>query len=285
MRNGRYGDYEDDFDSRGDDRGLGRARDHERDHDRDVDRDVDRDADRDEDREGSGHGRERDDGEREGGLMTMTRRDSERDVRDIYNASLDDMRSFLREREGDQEDPMKSVTSNAVTGLEIVAGAAIAGFLAQRFRQAGAVVPVGITLAALGLAAAQFNKAGKFSPDLRNISFGALASAVALWAAGRGAISAEGVALGGQPMTAGMLPGMAPPALAPLAQMYMQQSQPMPMQQQMPMPMPMPIPMQRPQQQPQQQPPAMRAFVPPAFMAQPGVGRMDFANLVTPRER
>ena len=260
----RFGRYEDDFDGHGNDRGFDRARDPERDHERETDRDEDRDD------EGGGRGRERDDGEREGGLMTMTRRDSERDVRDIYNASLGDMKQFLREREGDQEDPMKSVTSNAVVGLEIAVGAAIAGFLAQRFRQAGAVVPVGITLAALGLAAAQFNKAGKFSPDLRNISFGALASAVALWAAGRGAISSEGAAFGvqpgGQPVTAGFFPGMTPPALPttmpPLAPMYMQQPQQMQPSMQRPQPQGMPV------------------FVPPAFVAAPAASRMDFTHLV-----
>ena len=242
----RYGDYEDDFA----DRGGSRERDDGRDHERDRDREDDDARDHDSDRDGGGHGSERDDDDREGGLMTMTRRDSERDVRDLYNSSLSDMRQFLREREG-AEDPMKSVTSNAVIGLEISAGAIIAGFLAQRFRQAGAVVPVGVTLAALGLVAAQFNKAGKFSPDLRYVSFGALASALALWAAGRGAISAEGFTFG-PTATAGMLPGTAPT------------------------PMLQPLPMQQPMQQP------MPAFVPQQVHAvpRPTVGMMDFHNLV-----
>ena len=253
----RYGDYEDDFDEHG----RGRSRDRGLDHERDRDRDSDRDADRDSDRDGGGSGSERDDERDDDGLMTMTRRDSERDVRDLYNSSLDDMRRFLREREG-AEDPMKSVTSNAVVGLEIVAGAALAGFLAQRFRQAGAVVPVGITLAALGLAAAQFNKAGKFSPDLRNVSFGALASAVALWAAGRGMITTEAAAFG--PNTAGMLPGAAAPAAPSMffAQpVQVQQMQPPPAQWMQP-------PMQRPV---------------PAFVPQRVQPMMDFHNLVAQR--
>ena len=252
----RYGDYEDDFDERGSGRSLGRGRDHDREHDNDRDSDSDRDHDRD----GGGSGSERDDERDDDGLMTMTRRDSERDVRDLYNSSLDDMRRFLREREG-ADDPMKSVTSNAVTGLEIVAGAALAGFLAQRFRQAGAVVPVGITLAALGLAAAQFNKAGKFSPDLRNISFGALASAVAIWAAGRGMITTEAAAFG--PNTAGMFPGTAAPVPAPVFASPFAQPQ---MQQPMQRPMPS---MYRPQPAP--------VFAPRQV---PMVGAMDFHNLV-----
>ena len=254
----RYGDYEDDFDDRGSGRGLDRGRDHDRDNDRDDDHS---------DRDGGGSGSESDDDEGEGGLMTMTRRDSERDVRDLYNTSLDDMRRFLREREG-AEDPMKSVTSNAVIGLEIGIGAIIAGFLAQRFRQAGAVVPVGVTLAALGLAAAQFNKAGKFSPDLRYISFGALASALSLWAAGRGAISAESIAFG--PNTAGVLPSMAAPPAPMFAPPFaMQPPQAQSMQQ----------PMQqtyRPQPGPSFAPQQVAAPVLP----RPMVGMMDFHNLV-----
>lgn len=261
----RYGEYEDDFDGHGEDRGVDRARDHddERDHN-------DRDG-------GGGSGHERDDGEREDGLMTMTRRDSERDVRGLANASLDDMRRFIREREGD-EDPMKSVTSNAVTGIEIGVGAIIAGFLAQRFKQAGAVVPVGVTLAALGLAAAQFNKAGKFSPDLRNISFGALASALALWAAGRGAITAEGLAFG--PNTAGMLPPSVPAPAMAAAPAFTP-----PMQQPMMQPMMQQPPMMRPQVQPMMRPQPMPAFVQQAAFVPPVTGRMDFHNLVAQRVR
>ena len=259
MRYG-HGDYDDDSG----DYGSGRDLEHGRDHDRDDDRDD----------EGGGHGSERDD-EGEGTLMTMTRRDSERDVRDLYNSSLDDMRQFLREREG-AEDPMKTVTSNAVIGLEILAGALVAGFLAQRFRQAGAVVPVGVTLGGLGLVAAQFNKAGKFSSDLRYVSFGALASAIALWAAGRGAISAEGMAFG--PATAGMLPGAAPAPMPPMfsfLQQPQQVQQPQPMQQPMQWQQPM-----QPQRQPaqrMQQPVPQQAWAPPPMM--------DFHNLVAQRAR
>lgn len=254
----RYGDYEDDFEG-----GSG------------VDRNLAQGRDQDRDEDGDGHGSERDD-VREGALMTMTRRDSSRDVRDLYNSSLDDMRSFLRERES-AEDPMKSVTSNAVTGLELVAGAAFAGYLEQRFRQAGTMVPVGVTLAALGIAAAQFNMAGKFSQDLRNVSFGALASAVALWAAGRGAINAEGAgfpgatAAGSAPTTAGMasMPSYAPSFPMPQTSSFLQ----------------MP-PQQAPQAQPSM-PMFMAAQAQPqgAVASRPAVGMMDFQNLVNQRTR
>ena len=230
----RYGDDKDDFDDYGPRRSIA--------HGRDADR------------EGGGYGSERDDqGRDEGALMTMTRRDrdhdydSMRDTRDLYRESIGDMQRFLRERETAEPEPIAGV---AVTLLEVLGGAAIAGFLAQRFRQMGAVVPVGLTVGALGLAAAQFNKAGRFSPDLRNVSYGALASAVAIWAAGRGIISADAVTFGGT-ATAGLMPA---PSFAPLAtqpfaqpqpqpQMFPQQPpQPQMFQQSVPMPVPMTVP-------------------------------------------
>lgn len=140
-----------------------------------------------ESRGGGGRGYERDDrADHDDEFMPMTRRDN---VEDLYRSSLREMKEFLGERE--VTDPTRTLPGLALTGGEILAGAAVAGFLAQRFRQAGAVVPVGVTLGLLGIAAAQFNMLGRASPDLRNISLGALASAAALWAAGRGVISRE----------------------------------------------------------------------------------------------
>lgn len=168
---------------------------------------------------GRGQLRERsdgDDGERDeqgeqgNTFMAMTRRDvragtstrtgargsakdldeeNPRSAEDLVRSSLREMSDFLGERE--TCDPTRTLSGLALTGGEILAGAALAGFLAQRFRQAGAVIPVGVTLGIFGLAAAQFNMLGRASTDLRNVSLGALASAAALWAAGRGVIARE----------------------------------------------------------------------------------------------
>lgn len=201
-----YGRYNDDFDEHGPSRSFGA------DHVDDAD-----EPDGDEEEaprtalarsssrsEGGGSGRDRGGrmSERESELMSMTRRDPVREAKDLYRTSIDDMKNFLSERE--TAEPMHSVSGIAVTGLEIAAGAGIAAFLAQRFRQAGAVVPVGVTMAVLGLIASQFNMVGKLSPDLRNVSFGAGASAIALWAAGRGIIATEAAAPAGQPATGGV---------------------------------------------------------------------------------
>lgn len=144
------------------------------------------DFDQDESAEGGGQGRDRDDAsDADDEFMPMSRRD----VDTLYRSALGDMREFLEQRKA--HDPTKSLMGVAIAGTEIAAGAAIAGFLAQRFRQAGAVVPVGVILGAVGLAASQFEMFGRASPDVRNVSLGALASAAALWAAGRGVIGAE----------------------------------------------------------------------------------------------
>lgn len=156
---------------------------------------------------GFGHGYQRDDApDADDAFMPMSRRD----VDVLYRSAIGDMKSFLKERE--TCDPTRSLAGVAIAGAEIAAGAVIAGFLAQRFRQAGTVVPVGLTLGGLGLVAAQFEMAGKLSPDLRNLALGALASAATLWAAGRGVIATEEA---GRPGTrvAGVLPQQMPPQM------------------------------------------------------------------------
>lgn len=193
----KYGSYSDDFGGIDEEEG-GASRDFDLDEesDREVESGVFASG-----RDGGGSGRARDDA-RGSALMAMTRRDPLRQTQELHRRSLKDMRSFLDERDSGV-DPMQSVTSHAVTGLEILGGALAAGFLSQRFRQQGAMIPVGVTLGALGLIAAQFGMAGKLSPDLRNVAFGAAASAVALWAAGRGIISAEAAAPPGAAIPAG----------------------------------------------------------------------------------
>ena len=197
-------------------------------HDRDRDRDFDYDADSDvddsyvEERSApraraskplAGFGSERRDvADADPDFMPMTRRD----VDSLYKSSLDRTRNFFASRE--TCDPTATLGGLALTASEIAAGAAAAAFLAQRFRQAGAVVPVGAILGAVGLAGAQFDMFGKLSPDVRNVSLGAIASAVALWAAGRGIVSAEEATRGAVVV--------APQAPAPVAQPPMMQ-QPM----------------------------------------------------------
>jgi hypothetical protein len=134
-------------------------------------------------------------------FMPMTRRDA---VTSLSHRSVEDTKRFLADRET-QCERATSPAGIVLAGGEVLAGAALAGFLAQRFREAGAVVPVGVILGILGIAGAQFEMFGKLSPDVRNVAIGALASAAALWAAGRGIISAD--ALAAQQQAAGAATG------------------------------------------------------------------------------
>lgn len=171
-----------------------------------FDRDGDDDRNADFGAAGGGFGRDRAGrgGEEEVTLPASTATDEDympmtrRDVEDLYAKSLRGTKEFLSRREAD--DPTASLAGLALAGTEIAAGAAVGGFLAQRFRQTGAIVPVGMLIGAVGLAGAQFGMFGKLSPDVRNLSLGAIASGVALWAAGRGI----GAAGGGTAATAGM---------------------------------------------------------------------------------
>lgn len=172
---------------------------------------------------GFGTGRVRSDAAVEAS-MPMTRRDLDK----LYESSLRDTAAFLDARRGA---PTRiSIPDVAVSLAEVAGGAAAAAYLAQRFRTAGAVVPVGLTLGALGLLGAYFGAFGGATNHALRISLGLAGGAGALWAAGVGAVHGEAAHA---PRTAGALPG-APPAALPAAPPPVQQpmQQPMMMAQQ-----------------------------------------------------
>jgi hypothetical protein len=144
----------------------------------DFDRDPDFDGDEDAPR-----GHERND-RAPAPSMPMTRRD----IDSLYSSALDGTRSFLNKRREQKTAGMPSPAELAIGGAEVVGGAMAAAYLAQRLRQSGLVLPVGLTLGTLTLLASWFygNKHLMFG------GFGLLAGAGAMWAAGHGSLSAEG---------------------------------------------------------------------------------------------
>ena len=249
---------------------FGEVYDDDRDFDGDTDADYDRDPDGDVDVAhdedgGSGFGRDRRAAPPSPRLpafnpafMPMTRRDG---LSDLSRRSVEGTRRFLDQRE--KAEAATGAPGIALTGIEVLGGAALAGFLAQRFREAGAVVPVGVILGVLGLAGSQFEMFGKLSPDVRNLAIGALASAAALWAAGRGVISADalaaqqGAATGQQP--AQFPQGMPQQGMMPQAQVPQQ-----------PPYYPPPQQLQQPPAQPYYAPQAYGYAAPVAVLAQFG---------------
>lgn len=169
----------------------------------DLDRDVDGDFELDDDdpstafsrdpdhrdRGGYGVGRERDDAWEAGG-MPMTRRD----IDALYRGALRDTHRFLqRRRDADGPSSAKQTPVElAVGGVEVIGGAMAAAYLAQRFRLAGALVPVGVTTGLLLLLAAHYNVFRGADAHAQRIAIGLLAGAGGIWAAGQGALLAEG---------------------------------------------------------------------------------------------
>lgn len=144
---------------------------------------------------GGGRGYTRSDPDPDGTLMPMSRRDAE----DLSRTSLKQMREFLNERKAC--DPTQTLSGLALTGGEILAGAAVAGFFARQLYQGGSAISPGITLGLLGLlgiGAAQYNMVGSASPDLRNGSLGVLAAGLGIWVANRATQPAQGAQAGQQ---------------------------------------------------------------------------------------
>ena len=180
-------DYSGDFDA---------ARDADGDFDADYDADGDADYDAD---PFVGRGSVRSDKSPDD-AMPMSRRD----IDEIYKTSLRDTRKFIDRRRGLTQGPRAAEL--ALSSAEVVGGAMAAAYLAQRFRQSGALVPVGITLGVLGHLASYFGMFGAHSIHVARLSTGLLAGAGAIWAAGAGALASQGT---DQPRT-----GQAPPAFA-----------------------------------------------------------------------
>ena len=139
---------------------------------------------------GYGVGRERDDAWEAGG-MPMTRRD----IDALYRGTLRDTHRFLQRRrdaDANGRSEKSAPLELAVTGVEVVGGAMAAAYLAQRFKLAGALVPVGVTTGLLLLLAAHYNAFHGAEAHAQRIAIGLLAGAGGIWAAGQGALSAEG---------------------------------------------------------------------------------------------
>lgn len=147
---------------------------------RDPDGDFDFDGDDDDSPRGSG--RERRDSA-PATTMPMTRRD----IDSLYSSALRDTKSFLSKRR-EQKPGMPTAAEIAISGGEVIGGAMASAYLAQRLRQSGLVLPVGLTFGVLSLIASWFygNKHLMFG------GIGLVAGAGAMWAAGHGSLSAEG---------------------------------------------------------------------------------------------
>ena len=155
--------------------------------------------------------------------MPMTRRD----VDALYDTTLRDAKSYVaKKRDKTSTSGERSTTTRVVEAAETVFGAAIAGYLAQRFRLQGGPLPAGLVLGVMGHAAAHFKIAGTASADhLHAVSNGLLAGAAAIWGAGYGAVGSEKASHGAdaapQPFTFRTAPaGAAPPTgAAPTSQL------------------------------------------------------------------
>lgn len=138
------------------------------------------------------YGMERDDspyGSRdEEDFMPMTRRDIDR----LYDHALRDTKTFISKREQKSEPKAARSRSEELASIGALAvGALGTAYLSQRFRQAGAVVPLGILLGGIGYGSAHFGLAGGFSDYLKHASIGAALASGVIWAAGYGSLAAE----------------------------------------------------------------------------------------------
>ena len=121
--------------------------------------------------------------------MPMTRRD----VDALYDKTLRDAKSYVaKKRDKTSSGGERSPATRVVEAAETVVGAALAGYLAQRFRLQSGPLPAGLVLGVIGHAAAHFKIAGTASADhLHALSNGLMAGAAAIWGAGYGAVGSE----------------------------------------------------------------------------------------------
>ena len=118
-------------------------------------------------------------------IMAMTRRDAD----NISREAVRDTDRFLsKRRDKDCEKPINPI----VAALEVFGAAGLAGYLAQRYRGSGAILPIGIVAGLLGHVAAYYNVFGGAN-HIRNISNGAIGGAGAIWLAGIGSLANENV--------------------------------------------------------------------------------------------
>lgn len=166
------------------------------DHDSKYDR-YDRDADGDESSYGRerdvSYGRERDDspyrsrGEED--FMPMTRRDM-RDVDRLSDRVLRDTKTFIQKREQKCE-PKQTRAEEIGSMVALAFGALGTAYLSQRFRQAGAVVPLGVLAGGLLYGSSYAGVLGGFSEYGKSAAVGAALASGVIWAAGYGSLAAE----------------------------------------------------------------------------------------------
>lgn len=118
-------------------------------------------------------------------------RDDDRDVDSLRDYVLKGTKRFIKKSGGGGSSSKKSEPDPFRTFAAAAVGGAGAAFLSQRFRDAGAIVPLGVLLGGLGYAASHLEVAGSFSKDVRNASIGAGLSSLILWVAGHGMLSNE----------------------------------------------------------------------------------------------
>ena len=118
-------------------------------------------------------------------IMAMTRRDAS----SISKEAVRDTDSFLRSQRGKSyEKPVNPI----VSAIEIGGSAWLAGYLAQRYRGSGALLPIGVIAGLLGHVAAYYDVFGG-AGHIRNLSNGAIGGALAIWGAGIGSLANENV--------------------------------------------------------------------------------------------
>lgn len=240
----------------------------------DVDRDHDglHDVDHDPDPmdEGpGGTGRERDDVPAAPPTSMLM---SRRDIRQVYSEALRDRRRAVAKRT--ERSVMPPIGSFAVQATEVLGGIAASVAFEQRFRRAGATIPVGVTTGLLtGLAAYLGVFGPQVGPHMLRVALGLGGGSLALYMAG---LTAARTADADGPRTAGR-----PNLPRPLASLFGQQEQPPAAQQFVPQQF-------APQQFAPQQQFAPPPFVPQqAYAAHPPAGRpatlADIQNLVASR--
>lgn len=118
-------------------------------------------------------------------IMAMTRRDAS----SISKEAVRDTDSYLRkQRSKEYEKPVNPI----VSAIEIGGSAWLAGYLAQRYRGSGALLPIGVIAGLLGHVAAYYDVFGG-AGHIRNLSNGAIGGALAIWGAGIGSLANENV--------------------------------------------------------------------------------------------
>ena len=154
--------------------------------------------------------------------MPMTRRD----VGELSARAVREAESFVSQRETDAERAKGKAFGEITSAIPIGVGALAGGFLSTRYKEAGAVIPLGLLLGGLAVVGSflPMSPFGQWAALARKAGYGAMLSSGVIWAAGHGAIFAErtaspspGAPSAGPPPPRGAL-GSAPFGSAPVPQ-------------------------------------------------------------------